>query len=643
MGPWSDLYGLAATFYKALNFENPPKANDRVKRDPIRVLSKEPDLLERYSATLLEAVDRALNFQEEERPQSAAEMHALLVGESKLAVIEKRVGMIASEEVQPVPLAVEMPPVSTLAGDGGGDRINFTPPSSTMAEERGPDPSAWDETEVEEPSQAERSGSNSWKRWAAVVAAAAIIAVPILLGIRSQNPEKGEERAPDAPAAPAFSASREIEDERAADKPAFAPRVAEEKPNSSSARTSLGPSAPLAPAKPTMKTDTEPAPGAPGTEAVRDIGTVKPPEAGGKPTAPTATRPSPTADRAFANAVPGRPLYVTMTADMAFANAVPGNPLVVTLPGANASLGQISIEKFDASGNPTGEPLKKGTQVQIPDPNNPGKKIYFKIPGAEPAVAASSVGKVMEGTRAGEVREFGGIKMIWCPPGEFLMGSPEREEGRKDNETQHRVTLTKGFWMAKTECTQGKWEGVMGTNPSNFKGDDLPVEGVSWEDVQEWVSQMNSAHTRRSDWKWALPTDWKWALPTEAQWEYACRAGTTTMYAGDLDKMAWYSDNSGSKTNRVGTKKANDWGLYDMHGNVREWCADYFAFYAYGSATEPKGATSGDYRVNRGGSWDVTADGCRAADRDLGTPGRASNFIGFRPALVPSSAAPRAN
>jgi formylglycine-generating enzyme required for sulfatase activity len=241
---------------------------------------------------------------------------------------------------------------------------------------------------------------------------------------------------------------------------------------------------------------------------------------------------------------------------------------------------------------------------------------------------AFPAGGVMEGSRAGEVREYGGIEMVWCPPGGFLMGSPEDEVDRFDNETQHRVTLTNGFWMAKTETTQGQWERVMGENPSGFSGEDLPVETVNWDDVQGWLEKMNE--------KAPLPSGWKWALPTEAQWEYACRAGTERAFAGDLDEMAWYGENSGSTTNPVGTKQANAWGLHDMHGNVWEWCSDWYGDYSSGSSSDPTGATTGDFRVFRGGSWLSVARGCRSAYRAGYSPDFRGRRLGFRPALVPS-------
>mgnify|MGYP000906934689 CR=1 FL=1 len=247
-------------------------------------------------------------------------------------------------------------------------------------------------------------------------------------------------------------------------------------------------------------------------------------------------------------------------------------------------------------------------------------------PAPAPAFPAS---RGMEGSRAGEVREFGGIAMVWCPAGEFLMGSPVDEEGRGNDETQHMVTLTRGFWLAKTETTQRQWEGATGSNPSEFKGADLPVERVGWEEAQGWLGKMNERHP--------LPEGWKWELPTEAQWEYACRAGTETAYAGNgkLDEMGWYGDNSGGKTHAVGGKKANAWGLHDMHGNVWEWCRDWYGDYPSGAATDPAGPAKSGISVGRGGSAHYGAASCRSALRARLPPyGRVSG-LGFRAAAVP--------
>jgi formylglycine-generating enzyme required for sulfatase activity len=221
-----------------------------------------------------------------------------------------------------------------------------------------------------------------------------------------------------------------------------------------------------------------------------------------------------------------------------------------------------------------------------------------------------------------EVKRGINVTFCWIPPGSFTMGSPTNEEGRSDNENQVEVTLSKGFWMAKTEVTQAQWEAVMGSNPSHFKGADLPVDKVSWDDVQEFLKKINAfvGNLERE----------KMVLPTEAQWEYACRAGAPGPYSGgSIGEMAWYRDNSGRKTRPVGTKKPNAWGLHDMHGNVREWCADWYASGLQGGV-DPQGANSGTNRVNRGGGWYGNANNCRVADRNNGDPSSTNNVIGFR-------------
>ena len=201
------------------------------------------------------------------------------------------------------------------------------------------------------------------------------------------------------------------------------------------------------------------------------------------------------------------------------------------------------------------------------------------------------------------------MKFVWIPPGEFTMGSPANEEGRRSDETQHRVTLTKGFWLGTCEVTQAQWRSVMGADPKylrNVKGDNLPVEQVPWNECQEFIAKLNSQGE-------ALVR-----LPTEAEWEYACRAGTTTAYsfgpdATNLDDYAWHPENSGEGTHPVGQKKPNAWGLYDMHGNVWEWCADWSGDYPTDAVTDPTGPASGTERVLRGGSRRADADYLRSA------------------------------
>ena len=210
------------------------------------------------------------------------------------------------------------------------------------------------------------------------------------------------------------------------------------------------------------------------------------------------------------------------------------------------------------------------------------------------------------------------MEMIYVAPGSFAMGSPASEAGRFRDETQHRVTLAKGYWLGKYEVTQAQWQSVMGGCPSLFPGDNRPVDNVSWEDCQIFVSTINSQLNCGA------------RLPTEAEWEYACRAGSTGPYAGDgyLDDMGWYDDNS-NMTHPVGQKHANAWGFHDTHGNVWEWCADWYGEYGR-AATDPRGPASGKSRVLRGGSWSRSARGCRSAYRGRYNPGRRVCSYGLR-------------
>ena len=229
------------------------------------------------------------------------------------------------------------------------------------------------------------------------------------------------------------------------------------------------------------------------------------------------------------------------------------------------------------------------------------------------------------------------LEMVWILGGSFLMGSPEGENDRLDSETQHRVTLTKGFWMGKYPVTQEQWQSVMGSNPSHFKGAKLPVEKVSWDDCQGFIEKLNQKSEvggRRAG--------GMFRLPTEAEWEYACRAGTTSALndgkkltsdvgrCPNLDKVAWHKENSDSTTHPVGQKKPNAWGLYDMHGNVWEWCQDWYGDYPSGAVTDPVGLGSGNSRVYRGGGWVNRAMYCRSANRAASPPGNSANNLGFR-------------
>ncbi len=211
-------------------------------------------------------------------------------------------------------------------------------------------------------------------------------------------------------------------------------------------------------------------------------------------------------------------------------------------------------------------------------------------------------------------------KFVLIPAGRFMMGSPSGEPGRFNNEAQHQVTISKSFYMQTTEVTQGQWEAIMRDNPSHFTEDDeLPVENVSWEDVQNFIKKLNQKEG----------TD-KYRLPTEAEWEYAARAGTTDARYGELDEIAWYDENSEDQTHPVGEKEPNTWGLYDMLGNVWEWCSDWYGDYPRCPVTDPKGPSTGIHRVGRGGSWDADARGCRAVVRGSSTRDGRDGHLGFR-------------
>jgi formylglycine-generating enzyme required for sulfatase activity len=266
--------------------------------------------------------------------------------------------------------------------------------------------------------------------------------------------------------------------------------------------------------------------------------------------------------------------------------------------------------------------------------------------------------------------------MVQIPAGTFMMGSPEDQVYRHGRGTQHEVTLSKAFWLGQTPVTQAQWQAVMGTKPSLFvsqsTGDDdgwsRPVECVTWYDAIEFCNWL-TAMANRADARLALTPcyrvsaitrEWElgqsarivsakvevikgadgYRLPTEAEWEYACRAGTTTAYSfGDdesmLAKHAWVGENSGECTHPVATRRSNAWGLFDMHGNVNEWCWDWYGEHPRGVVTDPQGPRSGSSRVFRGSSWGGCSQSCRAATRNYDVPGDRDSSTGFRVARTP--------
>jgi formylglycine-generating enzyme required for sulfatase activity len=221
------------------------------------------------------------------------------------------------------------------------------------------------------------------------------------------------------------------------------------------------------------------------------------------------------------------------------------------------------------------------------------------------------------------------IEMVYVQGGTFLMGSPDGA-GYENEHPQHRVSV-ESFYMGKYEVTQAQYQAVMGTNPSYFKGDDLPVESVSWDDAKEFCRKLSQI------------TGKEYRLPSESEWEYACRAGTTGDYVGNWDAMAWYhkydSKNSGNKTHPVGQKQPNSFGLYDILGNVPEWCADYYHSSYVGAPTDGSAWLSGDssYHVLRGGTFYSYAAGLRSAYRNREGPTIHNTNIGLRVVAVSRS------
>jgi formylglycine-generating enzyme required for sulfatase activity len=251
---------------------------------------------------------------------------------------------------------------------------------------------------------------------------------------------------------------------------------------------------------------------------------------------------------------------------------------------------------------------------------------FANQPNAHGAAQASDAQSrsLREGQRA--IRDLD-LELVWVAPGSFVMGTAA---GGVDSERPvTQVRITKGYWLGKTEVTQGQWWALMGTRPAKFADDERPVEQVSWHDAIAFCAKL----TERERTAGRLPAGFAYALPTEAQWEYACRAGTTGDYAGELDALGWYDKNSLAETHLVGKKQPNAWGFFDMHGNVWEWCLDWDANYLGDSSADPQGEPVGLYRISRGGSWSTSAIHCRSALRRGSEPNYRRVNLGFRLAL----------
>ena len=301
--------------------------------------------------------------------------------------------------------------------------------------------------------------------------------------------------------------------------------------------------------------------------------------------------------------------------------------------------------KFKITGT-VGYYVANGKPVESPKGDEKGLAVVIIRPDGKPTnpvpiklLSGITKRKLFSRTTASEnkilsrppIKNSIGMELKLLPAGTFMMGS---NFGQAHEQPVHKVTLSQNFYIGVHEVTQEQWIKVMGTNPSKFKGPRNAVEQVSWTDAVEFCLKLSALPEERAAGRF-------YQLPTEAQWEYACRAGTTTEYCfgddeSELGDYAWYKGNSGSKTHPVGQKKPNAWGLYDMHGNVWEWCQDPHDAYPSRAVTDPTGPASGSYRVIRGGGWLSTAEFCRSAYRVGALPSNRNLNYGFRVCLSPS-------
>jgi len=286
--------------------------------------------------------------------------------------------------------------------------------------------------------------------------------------------------------------------------------------------------------------------------------------------------------------------------------------------------------------------------VEVPGPPDPAEEVVYTPDSPDPAEEvvdtpdSPDTAEEVETSKVHQPETNDGKKgftnsigqeFVYIEPGTFMMGSPENEPRHQYDETQHKVTLTKGFYMQTTEVTQGQWKAVMGNNPSHFQdcGDNCPVEQISWENAQEFIKKLSRKEGK------------EYRLPTEAEWEYAARAGTSAPFAFGKCLSADQANYDGDyplddcpkgkyreKPVPVGSVAANAWGLYDMHGNVWEWCQDWYGDYSANAVTNPAGPDSGPRRVLRGGGWNDVAGLCRAARRLSYSPGIRYKYYGFR-------------
>jgi formylglycine-generating enzyme required for sulfatase activity/serine/threonine protein kinase len=321
-------------------------------------------------------------------------------------------------------------------------------------------------------------------------------------------------------------------------------------------------------------------------------------------------------------------------------------PRVATRKNSAGGVGGSPTSEGEAGNSPVGKPPVPPARITV-IPKDGGMSDRGASPGR---VADGPAGALDSTVLPKQIVNSIGMKLVLIPAGEFLMGSPGSDPSAdSDEKPQHRVRISKPFYLGINEVTQGNFRAVMGRNPSYFKGsDDLPVEQVTWLAALRFCIKLSELENRTPFYRVdgtavTIVGGDGYRLPTEAEWEYACRAGSTTRYpflegAGVMGEYVWYRRNSEGKTHPVGQKLPNAWGLYDMLGNVLEWCGDWYGetYYASSPGSDPSGPPSASTRVDRGGSWTSVPPFCRSADRAGFAPGERNNYLGFRVALVQS-------
>jgi formylglycine-generating enzyme required for sulfatase activity len=335
---------------------------------------------------------------------------------------------------------------------------------------------------------------------------------------------------------------------------------------------------------------------------------------------PGALAPSPASEPAAASPSPARPLLI-------LAGLIALGSLGLTLLG-------FLLWKFLPLSKPQPQPHTSTPAVAAPSVPTSVPALQPKPKASTPSAPAAPRNPLAPAPGSAWSIPDLKLAMQWVPAGSFQMTGEKADGGR----SEARVAITRGFWLGRTEVTQGEWTALMGGNPSRFRGDSLPVEQVSWLDAVAFCQRLNQRERAAG----RLPAGYAYTLPTEAEWEYACRAGSGNAAPSSLNSLAWFTDNSDSQTHPVATLRPNALGLHDMLGNVWEWCSDGYADLPSGSVRDPAGPAASPDRINRGGSWNLDEASSRPTARNWAAPEFKRHNLGFRLALkpVPSLLAP---